>query len=76
MISPGFHIILFLQVAMDFIEYIRICLERAKAGFGAEQDHPASIFGAWIIVGVGVAKDPPAEGDEFSCLGSLIPDFD
>lgn len=49
---------------MDFIEDFRVSQERAEAGLRAEIDHPASIFGTWIIGGVGITEYTPAEGDE------------
>ena len=51
---------------MDFVENIRIGKESAEAGFGAEQDRPSAVFGAWEIGGVGIAEDTSAEGDELA----------
>ena len=49
---------------MDFIENIRVRQERAEAGFRAEIDRPAAVYGTREVCRIGVAKDPPAEGDE------------
>lgn len=49
---------------MDFVENIRVSEERTEAGLGAEVDRLVAILSAWKIGGIGVAKDPPAEGDE------------
>lgn len=49
---------------MDFIEHIRVGKERSQAGLGAKQDRPSSIRYTWIVLRIGVAEDPPAEGDE------------
>jgi hypothetical protein len=49
---------------MDSVEDVWICEERAETGFGAQIDCPAAILGAREISGIGVAKDPSAEGDE------------
>lgn len=60
---------------MDFIEDVRISKERAEAGFGAEIDCPASMFGAGIVSGIGIAEDPPTEGDEtrmFLCFQRMF----
>ena len=53
---------------MNFIEDIRVSEERAEAGFGAEIDCPAAMLGAREIGGIGIAKDPSAEGDEAGVL--------
>lgn len=57
---------------MDFIEQIRVGQERAKARIGAKQDRPTAIFGARVICRVGVAENPPAEGDEFPWVMLLL----
>jgi hypothetical protein len=63
--SPGFHILFsLLRISMDFVEHIRVGQERTETGVGAEEDRPATIFNAWIIGWIGVAKDPSTEGDE------------
>lgn len=49
---------------MDFVEDIRVGKERTETRFGAEEDRPPAIGCTWIILRVGIAKDPPAEGDE------------
>lgn len=49
---------------MNFVENIRISKECAETGFGAEVDRSAVILGARKIGGIGIAEDPPAEGDE------------
>ena len=49
---------------MDFIEDLRVGEEGAETGFGAEQNRPPAIFGARIVLWIGITKDPPAEGDE------------
>ena len=54
---------------MDFIENIRVSKERAEAGFGAEQDRPATIFGVWKICRIRITEDTSAEGDEFFRTG-------
>ncbi len=49
---------------MRFVENIRVGAEGVEASFGAEIDRPAAIFEPREMRGVGVAKDPPAEGDK------------
>jgi len=49
---------------VDFVENIRIGEERAEAGFGAKQDRPSMIFGAWEVGGICVAEDSSAQCDE------------
>jgi len=49
---------------MNFVEHIRVRQERAEAGFGAEQNRPATVFDAWIVRWIGVTKDTSAKGDE------------
>ena len=49
---------------MDFVEEIWVGEERAEAGFGAEQDRPPAIFGARIVLRIGIAENTPTEGDE------------
>ena len=53
---------------MGFIEHIRVSKKRAEAGFGAEVDCAAAILCTREIRRVGVAKNPPAEGDEARML--------
>lgn len=53
---------------MHFIENIRVGEECAEAGFGAEEDRPSTIRCAGIILRIGVAKDPSAQGDELFML--------
>ena len=55
---------------MYFVEDLRVSEERAQAGFRAEVDRPSMILGAWIILRVGIAEDPPAERDEPLRAGS------
>ena len=57
-----------LRVSVDFVKYIRVGKECAEAGIGAEIDHPATIFGARKICGVGLPENPPAQGDETGLL--------
>ena len=57
---------------MDFIENIRVSQERAEAGLGAKVDRAPAIFGAWKILRVGVAENPPAECDEPLRAGFLM----
>jgi hypothetical protein len=49
---------------MGFIENIRVSKERAKAGFGAEQDRPSVVFGTREISGIRIAENPPTQGDK------------
>jgi hypothetical protein len=60
---------------MDFIENIRVGEKRTKTGFRAEIDGPAAVLSAREISGIGVAEDPPTEGDEafmFLCLCRIL----
>ncbi len=43
---------------MDFIEDIRVSLEGAQTGIGAEIDGPAAILEAWKIRRVAIVEDP------------------
>lgn len=49
---------------MDFIEQIRVGEERAQARFGAEQNGPPAIFGAWIIGRIRIAEDSSTQSDK------------
>jgi hypothetical protein len=49
---------------MGFIENIGVGQERAKAGHGAKIDRPAAMLCAREKGGIGIAENPPAEGDE------------
>lgn len=63
--SAGFHRVLSLfRVAMDFVENIRVCQERAETGFGAEIDRPAAVLNAREIGWIGITEAPSTEGDE------------
>jgi hypothetical protein len=53
---------------MDFIENIRVGEECAETRFGAEIDGPAAVLSAREISGIGIAEDPPAEGDKARML--------
>ena len=50
---------------MDFIENVWVRDERAEAGLSAKVDPPAAVFGTREIDRIRVAKDAPAEGDEW-----------
>ena len=63
---------------MDSVKNIRVGEEGAKAGFSAQIDCPAAIPGAREIGGIGIVKDPSAEGDEalvFLCLCRMLCHF-
>lgn len=49
---------------MDFVEDLRVGEECTESGFFAEIDPPATIFGAWIVSGIGIAEDSSAESDK------------
>ena len=49
---------------MDLVKDVRIGLERAETGVGAEIDRPAVILDARKISRVGIAEYASAEGDE------------
>ncbi len=60
---------------MRFVKGIRVGAERLEAGLRAEIDRPAAILEAREIGGIGVAEDPPAEGDKartFFLLGGIV----
>ena len=56
---------------MDFIEDIRVGKECAETRFGAEPDRPRAVDGTRIILRIGVAEDPSAEGDELFVFSSF-----
>ena len=49
---------------MDFVEDFRVGQECTDTGFCEEIDPPATIFGAWIVSGIGIAEDSSAESDK------------
>lgn len=49
---------------MDFIEDSRVGQEGAQAGVGAELYRPTAVFGARIILRIGVTEDSSAQGDK------------
>ena len=49
---------------MHFIENIRVREKCTQARFGTEQDRLPAIGGAWIVLRIGIAEDPPAKRDE------------
>jgi len=60
-----------LGISVDFKKHVRVGQECAEAGLRAEIDRPASIFGAGVIGGVGVAENPSAKGDEATAFRLL-----
>lgn len=60
---------------MDFVEHVRVGEKSAEAGVGTKEDRPSAIFGAWIVLRIGITEDPPTEGDElfmFLSFGKLF----
>ena len=53
---------------MSFVKEIRVGEERLQAGLGAEIDRPVAISDPREICRIGVAEDPPTEGDEARTL--------
>lgn len=53
---------------MHFVEQVWLGTERAQTGVGAKEDDPPAIVKARIVVRIGVAEDPPTQGDELFVL--------
>jgi hypothetical protein len=60
---------MFLRVAVNFVEHIRVSEKCSEARIGAEQNRPSAIFSAGIIDRVRVVEDTPAKRDELLRVG-------
>jgi hypothetical protein len=57
---------MFLRVAMNLVEHIRVGQKCAETGFGAEINYPSAIFGTGKVSRVCVTENPSAEGNELA----------